>query len=213
MKTSVRDTYLNFDHSNMDFGILMNAVDEARLLEEGVFVEFGTGMGVAGRLIIPHLSGEWFYTVDPYEPYEGNAVGDIDPWEGVNQNMLKGEDFYLKRKEDTVKSLSKIAETAGCNFIYYDMADYEFIHSSNERFKFVYVDSLHTLNHVQHLCRIMILHNKIVDGGMLVFDDVSCYDHSVVDEFLIKNNYTKEEEGDFKISYRRGLDNAPGFFV
>ena len=87
MKTSVRDTYLNFDHSNMDFGILMNAVDEARLLEEGVFVEFGTGMGVAGRLIIPHLSGEWFYTVDPYEPYEGNAVGDIDPREGVNQNM------------------------------------------------------------------------------------------------------------------------------
>ena len=210
MKPAVREAYLNYDLSQMDFGILMNAFNEAREIDEGIFVEFGTGMGVAGRMMIPQLKDEWFYTVDPFKPY---GKGDIDPWEGINQNMLKGADFYLKEEDTTINTLSEMAAEAGCNFVHERMADYEFIHRTNEKFKFVYVDSDHTFQHVQHLCRIMILNNLIVDGGMIVFDDVSCYDHGTVDGFLRRNNYIKVEQGDFKISYRRGLDNALGFFV
>ena len=63
MKPAVREAYLNYDLSQMDFGILMDAFNEAREIDEGIFVEFGTGMGVAGRMMIPQLKDEWFYTV------------------------------------------------------------------------------------------------------------------------------------------------------
>ena len=96
MKNSVRDIYLTFNHGAMEFGKLHSALEKALMVDEGVIVEFGTGRGVAGRLMMPMLHGQWYYTVDPYAPY---SKGDIDPWESVNQHQKKGDDFYIQGKE------------------------------------------------------------------------------------------------------------------
>ena len=94
-----------------------------------------------------------------------------------------------------------------------DMTDTAFIRQSNERFKFVYVDSDHTLDHVMKVTNLLVQLDKVVDGGVIVYDDISCYDHDPVDFYLKKNDYACVGRGDFKAVYIRGLDNASGFFV
>ena len=64
MKNSVRDIYLTFNHSAMEFGKLHSALEKSLMVDEGVIVEFGTGRGVAGRLMMPMLHGQWYYTVE-----------------------------------------------------------------------------------------------------------------------------------------------------
>lgn len=187
-----------------------SALEKALAVDEGVVVEFGTGRGVAGRLMMPMLHGQWYYTVDPYAPY---GTGDIDPWESVNQHQKKGDDFYIQGKEATLELLSDLADKVGCNFKHMDMTDTAFIRESNERFKFVYVDSDHTLKHVMKTTNLLVTLDKIVDGGIIVYDDISCYEHDTVDGYLKGKGFACVGRGDFKAVYIKGLDNASGFFV
>ena len=210
MKNSIRDIYLTFNHGAMEFGKLHSALEKALAVDEGVVVEFGTGRGVAGRLMMPMLHGQWYYTVDPYAPY---SKGDIDPWESVNQHQRHGDDFYIQGKEATLETLSELADKVGCNFKHMDMTDTAFIRESNEKFKFVYVDSDHSLSHVMKVTNLLVQLDKVVDGGVIVYDDISCYEHDTVDFYLRKNDYACVGRGDFKAVYIRGLDNASGFLI
>ena len=196
----------------MEFDKLYSALKKALMLDEGIIVEFGTGRGVAGQVMMPFLHRQWYYTVDPYLPY-GKAA-DIDPYprESVSQHngcdddfYIQGKDFYIQGKEATLKILNELADKVGCNFKHMDMADTKFIRHSNESFKFVYVDSNHTLLHVMEVSQLLIDCDKIVDGGVIVYDDISCYDHDTVDFYLKRNNYACVDRGDFKAVYIRNL--------
>jgi len=210
MKDSVRDIYLTFNHGAMEFGKLHSALEKALMVDEGVVVEFGTGRGVAGRFMMPMLSGQKYYTVDPYAPYN---KGDIDPWESVNQHQIKGDDFYIQGKEATIELLTDLADKVGCNFEYVDMSDTAFIRNTNEKFKFVYVDSDHSLEHVTKVTNLLVQLDKVVDGGVIVYDDVSCYQHDIIDFYLKQRDFVCVGRGDFKAVYIKGLDNASGFLV
>ena len=48
---------------------------------------------------------------------------------------------------------------------------------------------------------------------VIVYDDISCYEHDTVYFYLKQNDYACVGRGDFKAVYIKGLDNASGFFV
>ena len=115
--------------------------------------------------------------------------------------MMKADDFYIQGKDSTLETLKHIAEMTGCEFYHMDMADSEFIKKTNQKFRYVYVDSEHTLEHVKLISSLLVSLDKVVDGGVVIFDDVSCYDHSIIDSYMIKNGYEKMRDTDFKVSY------------
>jgi hypothetical protein len=60
---------------------------------------------------------------------------------------------------------------------------------------------------------LLVTLDKIVDGGIIVYDDISCYEHDTVDGYLKGKGFACVGRGDFKAVYIKGLDNASGFFV
>lgn len=200
MKESTKEIYLSFDHDRMDFDILINAVNETKDLF-GVIIECGTGKAVGTRMIIEALSNTdtKFYSVDNYPLYKG---GDINPYEGASHPLMHDGEFYRVAKDRTLEQLDRFSKAVQCNFEQVNQDDVYFCKYTEEDVKLAFIDSEHTLEHVLKLA--VHLAPKVIEGGMLVFDDIQCYDHSVVDEFLYHQGFDVVEIGDFKISYRRG---------
>lgn len=200
MKESTKQIYRSYDHDQMNFDILINAVNETKDLY-GVVIECGTGKGVGTKMIIEALSNTEtkFYSVDNYPLYKG---GDINPYEGATHPLMHDGEFYRVTKDRTLEQLNRRAKAFHCHFVQINQDDIYFCKKTKDEVKLAFIDSEHSLEHVIKLA--VHLTPKVVEGGMMVFDDVQCYDHSIVDEFMYHQGFDIAQVGDFKISYRRG---------
>ena len=68
--------------------------------------------------------------------------------------------FYIQGKEATLELLSELIDKVVAPSIM-DMTDTAFIRQSNEKFKFVYVDSDHSLTHVMKVTNLLVQRRKL----------------------------------------------------
>ena len=200
MKDCTKEIYLKFDHERMDFHVLQNAVEEVKELPEGVVVECGTGKGIGTRMIIHGLADTnvKFYSVDPYPKYKG---GDVNPYSDLDHPLFHDGEFYREAKDRTIETLNGLSKLRNVDFEQVNQDDRYFLLENEEDIRLAFVDSVHTLKHVFSLAVAII--PKVIVGGIVVFDDVQCYDHTKVDQLMYDNNFDVVENTDFKISYRR----------
>jgi len=191
-----------------DYDILYRAAASIKDIS-GTVCEIGTRLGgstqyiIEGLLSVDDLNRN-IICLDPY--------GNIDFYD--NENNLAKSDYTNDMRNTAVSSLYEYAKGKAVNLVFLCLEDTEFFNRFQDgvpfyqefktvvnQYSLVFFDGPHQSNAV--FDEVQFFYPRSVIGTKFVFDDTNKYNHQIVHDDLIKNNFELVEIGsnNVKICY------------
>jgi len=198
---------------SQEYEILAHAASQIKSVE-GLVAEIGTRLGGGIKVIMESCLANddrrYFIGIDPY--------GDIPYIHGERCYNAKSQIERCDYNDNMMAAfLSSIYDFCHQNDLYFQqfiLEDTEFMKRYEDgvviynqekmlinNYARVHVDGPHDLNSV--IVETEFFMPRVSQGGFLVYDDVLDYDHDVVDEILLNNNFERVNKGQRKISYKK----------
>lgn len=203
-----------FETDGQNYNILANGVASIKDIP-GLVLEIGVRKGGSAQIIIDTLVknediNRTFVLLDPY--------GQI-PYFAFNTWHF-ATDYTNSTRAQTIPEILKYGWNTNINMLFFNIEDSEFMERFSDyipiyinkekqkesKYAFVYYDGQHDLQSVLNATKFFV--SRSVDGTCFVYDDHDMYDHIVVDEFLINNNFVLYEKEGQKISYLKRKTNV-----
>lgn len=201
---------INLPGDSGDYDLITQAVE----LSEGLTspaIEIGLRRGGGTKHIIDVVANQQFkrdvVAIDPYGNIDYNTV--------VNSNIgpqVVKMDYTNTMRNECLVNLYDYAEMKKVNFVFINLEDTEFfkryadgipIYQEHKRiedkYSFVHFDGPHFTDDV--VKEIEFFNPRMEVGATYVFDDVSYYDHSVVDKILLESGWKNLQKKPYKWSY------------
>lgn len=192
-----------------DYEVITRAINAIPKDKKGMTCEIGLREGGGSRYIMDALSQHPF----PYKVHVG-----VDPFgnlvyarkDGIDKRM----DYTNGMRDRSIGHIYSYAMKKNVNFIFINLEDTEFFNRYNDGIP-VYSDNKYLLSeyifvhfdgpHQYELVRDEFLwfNERMTKGAAIVFDDVSDYDHSHVEECILSNGWELIEKTNRKASYQK----------
>jgi len=180
----------------------------------GVAIEIGLRRGGGSKQIIDAMvktdKRKTMVAVDPYGNIDYNTVVDFN--KGPQTVKM---DYTNSMRDQCLVNMYEYAQMSKVNFVFFPLEDTEFfkrfadgipVYEEFKRletqYSIVHFDGPHFTDDV--LNEIYFFMPRTPRGAAFVFDDVSYYDHSVVDKVLIENGWLNKAKMPYKWSYIKG---------
>jgi len=190
-----------------DYEVLIESVQSIEHIL-GMTCEIGVRTGGSTKLIVDEIKGK-----------NRTHIG-IDPYGGLDYVFDFGTivtDAY-SNKEYRNPSLALIYDYAfksDVNFVFFNLTSEQFMKRYSDgvpvydngqetlldTYALVYFDGLHTLNTV--MVETQFFEARTMNGSILVYDDISLYDHAQIDTYLKDRNWNIKNKTTNKISYQK----------
>jgi hypothetical protein len=222
---------IEIEGDSRDYEILKKAASDIKEVP-GLTCEIGVRMGMGSAIIMQETQSgrhrRHHIGIDPYGNIE-YSHGDYCECPSCQSGWKNSPANYTNSlKQKFLKAIYDWCYMTGAEFTLYAMEDTEFfkrfddgvpiysnpIDTNDENYKdkigakqiindyaLVHIDGPHDLKSVQVEVDFFI--NRISNGGYIVFDDVSDYDHHVVDKRLKNYGYVLIGDGLRKKSYKK----------
>lgn len=200
---------------SLNYEILVNGVKEIKNIP-GIICEIGTRRGGSAKWIIDSLvenndTERLLITIDPYGNIEyDHGDGDI----GSNKTVV---DYTNKMRNETIPYLYIYALEKLHNFIFLNMEDTEYFERFGDgipnysdfrgktlenNYALVFFDGPHDFDSISK--EVNFFNDRTQSGAIYVFDDISNYNHSLLEEeLLLKSGWSIFETSIRKISYKK----------
>jgi len=202
---------MNFDRSIIGDGIEYDILYESANKIKGVpglTCDIGLRMGMSSKIIMDGLS-------ENNEKWRTHIA--IDPYGNIIYHMR--DDYHVKMdytndmKNECLTYMHRHSYETGINFLFFNMEDTEFFKRYSNGvpvymeeksiiniYALIFFDGPHGLSDVK--IEIDFFMNKLSVGGHFVFDNiVDYYDHSIIEDILLRNNFILYKRGNQKASY------------
>lgn len=191
---------------SIEYEILINAVIHIQNID-GFTCEIGVREGGSTHIILDILKqtnqNKIHIAIDPF----GNI--DYTHWENTIQKI----DYTNKMKNKMLMNLYTYCDKNNMEVLYFPLEDTEFfkrfsdgipIYNENKyiinRYSLVFFDGPHSVSAIKTECDFFI--ERIVEGGVFIFDDINQYKHmEKIHPYILENNFSVLEKGKRKISY------------
>ena len=185
---------------------------------EGLVLEIGTRLG-GGILSAMQAcvdnddKNRYFIGIDPYGGIEykhgENSVPareghQVDPETRYNRSMMNS----------FLSSIYKYCYENDLHYCHHTLEDSEFMRLFEDgviiydkhkqlinKYALIIFDGPHDLESVK--AETLFFKDRVSSGGVLIYDDVKDYDHRVIDEMLLEENFTREISQKRKIGYKK----------
>lgn len=191
---------------SIEYEILINAVIQVQNIV-GFTCEIGVREGGSTQIILDILKqtnqNKIHIAIDPF----GNI--DYTHWENTIQKI----DYTNKMKNKMLMNLYTYCDKNNMEVLYFPLEDTEFfkrfsdgipIYNENKyiinKYALVFFDGPHSVSAIKTECKFFI--ERIVEGGIFIFDDINQYEHmEKIHPYILENNFSVLEKGKRKISY------------
>lgn len=194
---------------SFDYHVITNAIAAIPADKKGLTCEIGLREGGGTRYIMDALQKSLF-------PYKVHVA--IDPFgnlvyarkDGVDRRM----DYTNRMRDSSIGHIYLYAMKTGVNFVFINLDDTEFfkrysdgvpVYSENKHlfseYIFVHFDGPHHRELVQD--EFVWFNKRMTTGATIVFDDVSDYDHSKLEETILSSGWKLLEKTKRKASYQK----------
>lgn len=133
----------------------------------------------------------------------------------LDQEIKIQYNFSNELRDSVVPVIHNYAKTQGMDFKFLNIGDTEFYQTyqngityyldntsvTKNTYKLVYVDRDPTTNNAIEATN--FFKDKLVSGGLIIYDDYTLYNFTPVDELLMENDFTLVESGDWKVVYKK----------
>jgi hypothetical protein len=189
-----------------DYEVLYNAASSIKDVE-GLVCEIGTRRGGSTKYIIDGLLNaedfnRTFICVDPY--------GSIEYFS--NEHSCSKPDYTNDMRNDAIINIYKYVLSKPINVLFFCLEDTEFFKRFEDgvpvyndikklinQYSLVFFDGPHCSASI--IKEVEFFYPRTVIGSKFVFDDVCDYNHSLIHESLIKNNFKQTETSHRKVTY------------
>jgi hypothetical protein len=195
---------------SIEYEILINAVIQVQNIV-GFTCEIGVREGGSTQIILDILKqtnqNKIHIAIDPF----GNI--DYTHWENTIQKI----DYTNKMKNKMLMNLYTYCDKNNMEVLYFPLEDTEFfkrfsdgipIYNENKyiinKYALVFFDGPHSVSAIKTECNFFI--ERIVEGGIFIFDDINQYEHmEKIHPYILENNFSVLEKGKRKISYVKNI--------
>lgn len=201
---------INLPGDSGDYDLITDAVERSNGLK-GPAVEIGLRRGGGTKHVIDVIAKQEFkrdvIAIDPYGNIDYNTVVDH-----TGPKVVK-MDYTNTMRNECLVNLYDYAEMMKVNFVFINLEDTEFFERYKDgvpvyqefkriesKYSFVHFDGPHFTDDV--VKEIEFFMPRMEKNATFVFDDVSYYDHSIIDKILLENGWTHLQKKSFKWSYQ-----------
>ncbi len=180
----------------------------------GVCLEIGLRRGGGTRHIMDVIAQQKIkrvmVAVDPYGNIDYNTVVDFSKGPQVVKM-----DYTNDMRDQCMVNMYEFAQMAKVNFLYFPLEDTEFMarfadgipvyeefKRMETQYSMIHFDGPHFTKDV--VKEVEFFMSRTPKGGAYVFDDVSYYEHDVVDKLLLANGFSNHLKTPHKWSYIKG---------
>jgi cephalosporin hydroxylase len=202
---------INLPGDSGDYDLITDAVERSTVCK-GPAIEIGLRRGGGTKHIIDVIAKQEnkrdVVAIDPYGNIDYNTV--VDSNAGPQTVKM---DYTNTMRNECLVNLYDYAEMMKVNFVFINLEDTEFMKRYADgipiyqefkrlesKYSFVHFDGPHFTDDV--VKEIEFFNPRMELGATYVFDDVSYYDHGVVDKILLENGWTNLQKKPFKWSYQ-----------
>jgi hypothetical protein len=201
---------MTFSTDSHDYHVLEQGVELAP--KDGIFLEIGVRAAGSLKMIIDKLLEQDKHV---------NVVG-IDCWGNLpyvfQEDNIITCDYTNSMRDDAIIDLFTYTKGKNLNLTIMVLDDQEFFdryedgiplyyadkkHIKNE-YALVHFDGPHSLGTVMNEVQWFVEGDRILPGGILVFDDVGYYDHEQIMNYLEKAGYSIVTITEKKACYQKG---------
>lgn len=203
---------INLPGDSGDYDLITEAVQLSHGVP-GAAVEIGLRRGGGTKHIIDVVAKQEHkrnvIAIDPYGNIDYNTV--VDSRAGPQVVKM---DYTNTMRNECLVNLYDYAEMQKVNFVFINLEDTEFFNRYADgvpiyqehkiiesKYSFVHFDGPHFTNDV--VKEIEFFMPRTSNGATFVFDDVSYYDHAVVDKILLEGGWKHIQQKSFKWSYQK----------
>lgn len=188
-----------------EYELLQLGVENIRC--EGVSLEIGLRRGGGTKLIMENLKTERkiHVAIDPY----GNL-----PYANYENRDIARKNYSNEMRNESLSDLYLLSEKLKVNFIFFNLSDTDFFNRFSEgipiydeertlinNYCFVHFDGPHTTDVVMN--EFNFINDRTTKGSVLVFDDISHYDHDHIEDHIINNNWKLIKKKKHKAVYTK----------
>ena len=179
---------------------------------KGLLVELGTHKGASAAAIVDGATAagatdRTFISIDPYGNIEYETRQDF-----ITSHMRANHFYTNELRSSVIPELHEYIVEKGFNFMFLNLEDTEFMSRYSDgvpvylpkkkimsEYALVFIDGPHSIEAVQNETDFFV--PRISPGGLIIYDDIRNYDHSAIEDHLLKSGFKLFQEAYFKKSY------------
>lgn len=193
---------------SFDYDVLYNAAKSV-VNVDGLLCEIGIRRGGSLKYIIDGVSSNKHKTIIAIDPY-----GNIDY---ASEETVFGKlDYTNDMKNESMPHIYDYVKNKNINLVFFNLEDTEFfkrffdgvpVYNENKtiinNYSLVFFDGPHDLESIK--TEINFFMSRINKDSVFVFDDIESYNHRIVHDYLLNNNFILLEVGlnNRKLSYKK----------